>query len=971
MTSLVWDNVQPSGAATPKVEGPVLEYYEGFIYLAAGQATSSTTNKYPNGFFRFSLATSAWQDISQPSNTYYSRFYTNSCVYGGYFYLIYGWSNDNLGNDVPDIMRVDLNSTDFLWHPWETSVSFYRDSYAIAIKNSQVYLCGGFSGASNSNLNDLILLHLDSATMASLTPNGEFPLSRIGPSMHLINGNFYLFGGQGLGSYYNDMWQYDIDAGIWKAISQYGDIPEARSRHAYSTQGDALVIWGGEGASGMLQDLHIYNTLTNYWTTLVSESTSTPGAAIGACMIMDMPFLYIFGGLSYLGCLGELWLYSMAENSYTMLDNNGPQEAYTYCQMVGDALYVMSGESDGQKPSDAVNYYNITAMKWVTTSYVESDNPAAQSLQVMIGTSIIKIAGEAWDIDPINLVLVQNPGQILEVGSIVEFVYLSGYVYYNTSLYSFGGGSIIGQSLRLSVPSNSFIQIDLADICISGVCTVECSPGTLSTPPICTKSGLGYYSEGFGNTKAEACPAGTSSSVLGATSSRQCYPCADGTYNAYNGSSLCLQCPTGYSCPIGSSEPAYVSINTLYNSIQPDLYRASDTSAATFQYEITIGMFMLLVILVCIASKRLRSRLDLLDLYPALHNHIVKTVMMLDNTILGGFFSLIFITLAMIIVGASIISYQLDNIEETKALVPLVILESEVTEFVAKNVQIYASFLRYGDSCVNSTGGCSDLIFVNFYHVNYNSTAYTCALLDKTCTITVTCTACVFDAGSMLSIVLTEKLSYATGIYVNVSSTSSIPDKTSSVLNDLYPNTGYMFIGSMPSEFYFLMTPSLFESQSSLWPAKDTGYHVSMEYSSVAGSQYISLDLPITSQLQLNIYLDKSTDGLFTARVVKQSLIFVLSSLLGSVFGIMGAVGAAMKFIEGQLLKRRNKVGKGKMLRKLQGKRKEIKDCVSEKEMCEDEDGNVISKDCLESQESHRMSSEKMDGIRLSDLDRY
>ena len=133
---------------------------------------------------------------------------------------------------------------------------------------------------------------------------------------------------------------------------------------------------------------------------------------------------------------------------------------------------------------------------------------------------------------------------------------------------------------------------------------------------------------------------------------------------------------------------------------------------------------------------------------------------------------------------------------------------------------------------------------------------------------------------------------------MNVSSTSSIPGKCSSVLNDLYPNTGYIFIGSIPSELFFSITPSLLESQSNQWPAKDTGYQVSVDSNSVAGSQYISLDLPITSQLQLNIHLDKSTDWLFTSRVLKQSLIFVLSSLLGSVFGIMGAVWAAMKFIE-------------------------------------------------------------------------
>ena len=104
----------------------------------------------------------------------------------------------------------------------------------------------------------------------------------------------------------------------------------------------------------MLGDLFIYNTLTNSWTALTSASAAAPGAAIGACIVMNMPQLYIFGGLFYSGCLGQLWLYGFAENSFVMLDENGPQQTYTYCQLVADVLYAMSGESDGQKPSDAI-----------------------------------------------------------------------------------------------------------------------------------------------------------------------------------------------------------------------------------------------------------------------------------------------------------------------------------------------------------------------------------------------------------------------------------------------------------------------------------------------------------------------------------------------------------------------------------------------------------------------------------------
>ena len=74
-------------------------------------------------------------------------------------------------------------------------------------------------------------------------------------------------------------------------------------------------------------------------------------------------------------------------------------------------------------------------------------------MQVILGTRVIKIAGEAWDIDPVNLVSVFTSEKTIAVGSIIEFVYLSGYVYYNTSLFSFDGGSIMGsRSQQLVYP---------------------------------------------------------------------------------------------------------------------------------------------------------------------------------------------------------------------------------------------------------------------------------------------------------------------------------------------------------------------------------------------------------------------------------------------------------------------------------------------------------------------------------------
>ena len=110
---------------------------------------------------------------------------------------------------------------------------------------------------------------------------------------------------------------------------------------------------------------------------------------------------------------------------------------------------------------------------------------------------------------------------------------------------------------------------------------------------------------------------------------------------------------------------------------------------------------------------------------------------------------------------------------------------------------------------------------------------------------------CVIEIGAVVAIGFREKLSYVTGILVNVSSSSSIPSNLSSVLPSLYSMEGFMFIGSAPTQFYFTLTPSLFRSESSDWPSQQTGYHVSSQRVPAVGSQYINIQFPIT--LQLNI----------------------------------------------------------------------------------------------------------------------
>jgi hypothetical protein len=74
---------------------------------------------------------------------------------------------------------------------------------------------------------------------------------------------------------------------------------------------------------------------------------------------------------------------------------------------------------------------------------------------------------------------------------------------------------------------------------------------------------------------------------------------------------------------------------------------------------------------------------------------------------------------------------------------------------------------------------------------------------------------------------------------VNITSDSSIPGKTSSIFVFQQPSsTSEVFRGFKPSQFEFVMNPSLFLSESTKWPSKLTGYHISDSGSHSLGSTY-------------------------------------------------------------------------------------------------------------------------------------
>ena len=901
---MIWTKLPSNGEAPQSSQDPMIQYYNGRILQAGG---------YPQGdetclayLFEYSLSNLTWSVISDRNSSYSCRYLARSFIYDDYFFMMFGWMSDKYA-DAIDILRINLNSSTSRWETVYENVEMGMDGFSSVGVGDDIYIFGGYYTVSKEKSNKFERIEIKSLKSTLINENLLIPKPRHSHSMHLINSRLYTFGGKDSDTLFNEIWIFDPATTLWNSITAKGSVPSARYFHAADSQGDAFIIWGGEDSTGYKDDLYLFNSLTDTWTELVTVSSIRPSAAKGACLVFSSPMIYIYGGIMSSDISNELWQYEIGSSNFTLLSNSGLRHtAYSTCYLKQNKFYVALGSMYEEEPSQQIDYFDLETKQWnIFHTHKKQDHDSAQSIQLMVYDKFIRIGGEVWMLTPSKKIDICGPGEgyfVLE-SELEYYLYASSFAFFNKSIYVFGGGSVLGLNLRSNVAHNWMIEIKLDDICNQGLCEAPCSSGTYEDREICKLCGLGEYSEGYGNSNCSKCEEGTFKSNMGSTSGRQCLPCPEGSYNNAKGSARCLDCPVWMFCPVGSKTPISSMVYEESSSIQPPLYQEVDFQSISFVFQLTICLSLGFMLVIIISIKKTRDNLQRVDLFKDKHNTKLNDYLLLKQTKIGGCFSCMFLIAAIVLIGSTFISFYLGNIKETKGLVPLVVLESEVAKFEASEFKAKIWLDLYGGECAVG-GQCLDQIIVSKVNLICGQFKYACEMSQsRSCIIDISCLTAEIKPGAYVNLELTEKLSYASGIQLNITSSSSVPNKISSVYTAIRPNSNNVFIGSDESKFYLTATPSLFKSESNTWPSKETGYHISTGTSTKKGSQFRPEDLPSVSYLKVKIFIEKSSSALLTTRYFKQDAVYFISSLLGSIFGLMGVFGGIMKSFEAQVNK--------------------------------------------------------------------
>jgi N-acetylneuraminic acid mutarotase len=233
------------------------------------------------------------------------------------------------------------------------------------IGNDVVLLFGGL-GDGTVRLNDLWEYNISNNEWVELTPTGSIPTARSNSGVTAIEDNkLMIFGGSIDGTTYsNELWIYDYNSNAWTKITpSSASKPLSRSGKGLVYAGnDKVMLFGGSGGyPTFYNDIWEYDINTNEWNEIIPTG-NIPSARtyFGMSMVSENKFM-VFGGVDdQLEYIGDTWEYDITNNEWTEFSSiwSPTDRGFSSMVYVGKNKLIMFG---GMIPEGSwVNLYKET-----------------------------------------------------------------------------------------------------------------------------------------------------------------------------------------------------------------------------------------------------------------------------------------------------------------------------------------------------------------------------------------------------------------------------------------------------------------------------------------------------------------------------------------------------------------------------------------------------------------------------------
>ena len=417
-----------------------------------------------------------------------------------------------------------------------------------------------------------------------------------------------------------------------------------------------------------------------------------------------------------------------------------------------------------------------------------------------------------------------------------------------------------------------------------------------------------------------------------------CAACPPGTFSAALGASSCQPCPAGGVCPVLTTVP--FTMATMENTRNPAIVTSQPPNLPSYADNVNRAFWMLAYVLggswfliVCISvcmykSGKYRHNLRKLDIFFFTeHDECTKPVdagveewrsLLITEwqTELGGIWSMFFFLIGATFISFFLIPYLLGNTLEKRSLVPLLSVDPLVVPLVNGTFVMKLALYGYAQSCVvpGTDSVCDPLIvvrgtqswpIVSAQQLSCRFTPLT-ATLDSTCWVQWQCTSCqVSTGGSTIGFVLDQGFALAKSIAWSFSSTTGVANAQGDFGSNLPSTTAstiapdasdFVFRSYAPSVVAIVATPTTFVSEVATQPI-NTGYHVQY-MSHVKGSQVPSATLAYFRGLAFQFNITVNNNMFQIVRSNQTTILTFVSQLIGALNALLTGFAALLTIVE-------------------------------------------------------------------------
>ncbi|ETO07418.1 hypothetical protein RFI_29975, partial [Reticulomyxa filosa] len=245
-----------------------------------------------------------------------SERYAHTCVSVGTYLFVFGgfcvvsgkWLNDLHVLDteykqelVPSLSAYGATSIQqspmLVWYQpqFTGEPPVCRASHAAAVINHKMFI---FGGNNNQKLfNDLHVLDTRDMKWTQPVTQGTPPCPRAGHTMAAVGHCLFVFGGSNGQKPLNDLFVFDTTTNTWKRPKANGTPPSPRGGHSMCViRKTQLLVFAGGFLPKMLNDLHMFDTLTYTWSR-PKDTGAVPSARAGhSCVVTTKDFVHVIGG---------------------------------------------------------------------------------------------------------------------------------------------------------------------------------------------------------------------------------------------------------------------------------------------------------------------------------------------------------------------------------------------------------------------------------------------------------------------------------------------------------------------------------------------------------------------------------------------------------------------------------------------------------------------------------------------------